>query len=77
MRPSLTIKYMKALKTQKLGQPIKVEHKKLPQAHGGKMTRQTQQNTQTKRSSAIHFKSLHITEKAGVLNAFALVRTTE
>lgn len=27
MRPSLTIKYKKALKTQKLGQTTKVEHK--------------------------------------------------
>lgn len=41
------------------------------------MTKQTQQNTQTKRSPAIHLKSLHTTEKAGVLNAFVLVRTTE
>lgn len=41
------------------------------------MTKQTQQNTQTKRSRAIHLKSLHTTEKAGVLNAFVLVRTTE
>lgn len=64
MRLSLTIKYKKAFKTQKLGQTIKVEHKTYHKHTGARcQTRQTQQNTQTKRSSAIHITFMPLKRK--------------
>lgn len=62
IRPSLAIKYKKALKTQKLGKTMKVEHKNYHKHEGKKLdktdtAKYTDQNTQTKRSSAIHIKS--------------------